>query len=424
MKLLWIVNLLLGPLCRKLNNKESNGLWMSAFMNTLKERSDCELVIASTASVPQTVREEEDGVVYYALPDKPPMLYDENKPANLKAWRALLDSEKPDLIEIWGTEFTHGLCALKEAGDIPSIIRMQGYVSAIAKHYLAGMTPAELRSSLTFRDIVTRDGIARQQQKYFRAAKKEAEMIELSQRVICQNGWGEKLIKAQHPDAEVYFCPLSIGEAFFNSRRDSDKTEPYSIMCNAAGYSLKGLHVLLRAVALLKNKYPAIKLFVPGYVPVSDGSFSQFLRKRGYSKYIEKLIRQLGVQENVVWLGRMTQEELARQYATKSLFVLGSSIENQSGSLIEAMIVGLPVISSAVGEIPEFIKDGENGLLYRFGEHDVLSVLIDRIFSDKELSLRLAEHGCRDMRKEHDPDRINEIMLGIYSDVIAGGVSS
>ena len=391
---------------------------MSALLDSISNSADFEFTVATTAAVSKTVSVTEKGVKYYALPDQPPSLYNENKETNIKAWQKIFELEKPDLIEVWGTEFTQGLCALRAAKRIPSIIRMQGYLSAIAQHYLAGMTPGELKKTVTLRDRIKRDSIVQQQQKYFASAKKEAEMIELSGNVICQNGWGEAVIKSRHPNAKVYFCPLSINSVFQNYSWSKEQAEPHSIICNASGYSLKGLHVLLRAVAMLKNKYTDIKLYVPGEPMVSDGSVQWLLRKRGYTKYIEGLIAELGIKDNIIWLGRITHRELAEELAKKSVFVLCSAAENQSSSLIEAMTVGVPSIASKVGEVPEFVKNEENGLLYRFGEHDVLAHLIDKVFSDDELAKKISENGKKDMLKAHDADLINKTIIDIYNEVL------
>lgn len=391
---------------------------MSALLESIYGSGEFEFALATTAAVNKLESVSENGVNYYAVPDQTPAFYDENKESNIKAWQELFELEKPDLIEIWGTEFTHGLCALKAANGIPSIVRMQGYLSAIARHYLAGMTPNELKRNVTLRDRIKRDSIVQQQKKYFACAKKEARMIELSGNVICQNGWGEAVIKSQHPGAKVYRCPLSINSVFQKYDWSIDNVEPQSIICNASGYSLKGLHVLLRAVAMLKNKYPDIKLYVPGDPMVSDGSFKWLTRKRGYTKFIENLIDELGVKDNVIWLGRITHEEVAEQLTKKSVFVLCSAAENQSSSLIEAMTVGVPSVASAVGEVPEFVRHGENGLIYRFGEHDVLASMIDRVFSDNKLAKKLSENGKKDMREAHDAEMINRTIIDIYKEVL------
>lgn len=377
-----------------------------------------EIAVATTADIHETVKVEENGVIYYALPSQPPLLYNEHKTENILAWKNLFSEEHFDLIVVWGTEFSHGLCALREARRIPSVIYMQGYVGSIARHYLAGITHRELQKSLTFRDIVKRDSIERQQKRYYRNAEKEKEMLSLSKNVICENDWCENSLRAAVDGLRVFRCPLSINRVFADYRWEAQKTEPYSIISNASGYPLKGQHMLFRAVALLKKKHPALKLYIPGFSAINDKSFAGKLRKRGYTKYLEKLIKELQIEENIVWLGSLTQEELACRYAKTRIFVLCSSIENHSSSLKEAMMVGMPCVASAVGGVPEYVTHGNNAFLYRFGEYDVMASFIEKLFENDSLAAELSERARVSMRSIHSEEEINRIMSEIYRDTV------
>ena len=418
MKILWIVNTPLGPLGERLYGQRNNGVWMDALMSSFTAHDEHRLVIATTAAVSDTLLIEENGIIFYALPDRPPILYKENKPGNIQAWRDLIDNEKPDLIQVWGTEFTHGLCALRAARDIPSVIYMQGYLGSIARHYLAGMTPNELKKSVTFRDIIKRDSIVRQQKKYLASTANEKEMFELSGNVICENDWCENSIRAIVPDINIYRCPLSINQVFAQKSWNVAAAEPHSIICNASGYPLKGLHMLLRAVALLKSRYPDIKLYVPGEKVVSDGSLQWLIRKRGYTKYIEKLIKELDIENNIIWLGALPQEKLAEQYAKARVFVLCSAIENHSSSLKEAMMVGTPSVASSVGGVPEYVAHGENAFLYRFEEFDILAMHIAKMFEDDDLAKRFSENAKASAAKLHSEDEIYQTINSIYKKIL------
>ena len=94
MKILWIVNSVLNDLSLHLYNKESNGVWMDALLTDFKERREHQLVIATVLPRKQALRYEKDGVVYYALPDNYPLLYNEKKKSNIHAWQQLLESER------------------------------------------------------------------------------------------------------------------------------------------------------------------------------------------------------------------------------------------------------------------------------------------------------------------------------------------
>ena len=418
MKILWIVNTPLGPLGERLYGKRNNGVWMDALMASFAEHNEHQLVITTTAAVSDTIRLEENGIAFYALPDQPPILYSENKPGNINAWQRLIDEENPDLIQVWGTEFTHGLCALRLAKDIPSVIYMQGYLGSIARHYLAGMTHDELKKSVTFRDIIKRDSIVQQQKKYYASTAKEKEMFELSGNVICENDWCENSIRAVVPNINIYRCPLSINQVFTQRSWDISKAEPHSIICNASGYPLKGLHMLLRAAALLKNRYPDIKLYVPGAKVTSDGTLKWMLRKRGYTKYIEKLIKELGIEENIVWLGALPQDKLAEWYSKVRAFVMCSAIENHSSSLKEAMMVGTPSVASIVGGVPEYVTHGDNGFLYRFEEYDILASYVSKLFEDDEMALKISANARKSAADLHSEKDIYETTIKIYDSIL------
>lgn len=409
MKILWIVNSVLNDLSQELFGKPSNGVWMDALLSDFKGKGGYEIVVATTAKRKNVYSYKNQNIAYYLLPDSPPLTYNENKKSNIAVWKSLIQTEKPDLIQVWGTEFTHGLCALRVAKGIPSIVYMQGYLGSIARYYQAGIPIKDLKKTVTFRDFIKGDSILQQQKKYYRSAKKEAEILRLSGSIISENEWCNANIRSVVPNIKVYSCPLSINKTFSKKEWNIATIDRRSIICTASGYTIKGLHMLLRAVALLKIEFPEIKLYVPGTPVVSDGSIKWLLRKRGYTKYIETLIRQLGIGENIVWLGRLSQEELAEEYAKRHVFVMPSAIENHSSSLKEAMAVGMPCVSSYVGGIPEYVRHGKNGLLYRFEEYEVLADHIKRIFTDDEFATNLSSNAKKDMASLHNGSEFEQI---------------
>ncbi|MDO4599062.1 MAG: glycosyltransferase [[Ruminococcus] gnavus] len=420
MKILWITNTPLEVLGENIYGKRSNGLWMSALLHDFIQANEHRLVVATSVAVQEIIRLEENGVVYYGIPNQVPLLYNENEKNNSLAWKEIIDGEQPDLIQIWGTEFTHGLCALRVAGDIPSVIYMQGYLQSIARHYLAGMTNSELKASITFRDFIKRDSIFQQQQKYFASIEKEKEIFERSGKIICENDWCENSVKALNPGIESFRCPLSINTIFFEKKWSIEQAEPHSIICTASGYPLKGLHMVLRAVALLKNRYSDIKLYVPGPKMVADASLQWMIRKRGYMKYIEKLIKKLDIEENIVWLGMISQEQLAEQYAKTRVFVLSSAIENHASSLKEAMMVGTPSIAAFVGGIPEYVQHGENGFLYRFEEYEIMAEYIKKLFEEDSTAVKISENGRKDMYYLHSRNNVYKTICDIYKKITEG----
>lgn len=418
--ILWIVNSPLGPIGELIYGKRSSGLWMDALLECFSVKHDYRLIVATTAAVSETISAEENDIRYYVLPSTPPIRYDENNKMNINAWKRIIETEKPDLMQIWGTEFTHGLCAMRICPDIPTIIYMQGYLASIARYYFAGISYYELKKTITLRDLIKRDSIIQQQRKYEKSSIKEIEMLSRAGKIITENKWCETNIKSIIPGIKNYSCPLSINPVFKSHEWREESIEPHSVICTASGYPLKGLHMVLRAIALLKNEYPNIKLYVPGPKMISDNSLQWKLRKRGYTKYIERMVQTLDIADNIIWMGNVTQEELASTYEKVNVFVLSSSIENHSSSLKEAMIVGTPSIAAAVGGIPEYITHRENGMLYRFEEYEMMASYIRELFENRDLAKKISSNGRESMLKLHGSNEIYDTTISIYNRVLSG----
>jgi glycosyltransferase involved in cell wall biosynthesis len=119
----------------------------------------------------------------------------------------------------------------------------------------------------------------------------------------------------------------------------------------------KGFQDLLQALFLLKNRGQRFRCTIYGDGPL-----------RGQ---LESWIKEHGMAGDVVLMGDRPQEELISVYQSASLFVL-TPVQTEDGDrdgvpnvLVEAMAVGLPVITTAVAGIPELVDHDQNGLLYQ-----------------------------------------------------------
>ena len=98
--------------------------------------------------------------------------------------------------------------------------------------------------------------------------------------------------------------------------------------------------------------------------------------------------------------------------------MLCSAIENHSSSLKEAMMVGTPCVASAVGGVPEYVRHGENGFLYRFEEYDIAAAYIEKIFESDKLASNLSNAARNDMVNLHSNNDIFERTTQIYRDIL------
>jgi glycosyltransferase involved in cell wall biosynthesis len=105
---------------------------------------------------------------------------------------------------------------------------------------------------------------------------------------------------------------------------------------------------------------------------------------------LERRSAELGLGERARFLGAVPRERVLRLFRAADASVLPSAWENFPHTVVEALAVGCPVIATAVGGVPEVVRDGENGLLVAPRDPDALAAAVSRFFGDRELRERLA----------------------------------
>jgi glycosyltransferase involved in cell wall biosynthesis len=139
----------------------------------------------------------------------------------------------------------------------------------------------------------------------------------------------------------------------------------------------KGLDVLLSAVAILAPDRPRLSLDVVG----SGNDLA----------HCEMRCRVLGIDDRVRFLGRRAHQDLADVYRTATVVALPTSNDSFPMVLMEAMASAVPVVSTAVGGIPQLVEDGEHGFLVSPEDHRGLADRLGHILDDPMTALRFGQ---------------------------------
>ena len=168
----------------------------------------------------------------------------------------------------------------------------------------------------------------------------------------------------------------------------------------------KGLRYLLSAIPLVKEIFPNAEFRVYG-----DGPLRQELA--AYA-------RDLGLDGEAIFVGAFTsREELSRIMARTDVFVMSSILEGQPLGVVEAMAYGCPIVTTAVGGIPELIKDGVNGLLCEPADPVCLARKICALLEDPDLRSQLGSAARRAYEQgPYQPAAVCEHFISIYKDVL------
>lgn len=155
-------------------------------------------------------------------------------------------------------------------------------------------------------------------------------------------------------------------------------------LARAAHY--KGLADLIKAMAILRQERPAVRLEVVG-----DGN--------GITDYVA-LCRRLGLVEHVTFVGSLQRDELAVAYRRAGVLALPTHFESFGSVLAEAMSSGRPVVSTRVGGVPDLVADGVDGVLVEPGDVSALAGSIGKILADKSLATEMGRRGAQKIRSQ------------------------
>jgi D-inositol-3-phosphate glycosyltransferase len=134
---------------------------------------------------------------------------------------------------------------------------------------------------------------------------------------------------------------------------------------------LKGIETLLRAIALMLQTEEISEcnyyLAIIGGEPDgnADDMNSEMTR-------LQKLSRELGIHDTVIFLGKQSQETLPYYYSAAQVVVVPSLYESFGMVALEAMACGVPVIASQVGGLPYLVQDGKTGYVIPDGNPEIL----------------------------------------------------
>jgi len=113
---------------------------------------------------------------------------------------------------------------------------------------------------------------------------------------------------------------------------------------------------------------------------------------------------QLGVAENVHFLGFVPDDDLPRVYTAADVFVMPGVAELQSLATLEAMASGLPIIAADAMALPHLVHPGINGFLYRPGDVDAVSRHGLALLAEPPLRHRMGR-ASREIARTHDAGR-------------------
>lgn len=229
------------------------------------------------------------------------------------------------------------------------------------------------------------------------------------------NCWDESIVKSINPKIRCFNLEYNLRDEFYTAPKwDFSKCVPFTIFTNPGGTPLKGLHQLIKAIAIVKLKYDNVQLVVPG---MGDKT-GNMLHNCGYAKYISNLIKELKLTNNITFKGRQNAMEMIENISKSNIVVIPSAIEGTSLVLREAMYIGGPSIASFRGGMADFINDKYDGFLYDYPEYPYLATRIIELFENRELCIKFSERAIEKAERAHDREKNINAYVETYNQII------
>ena len=243
---------------------------------------------------------------------------------------------------------------------------------------------------------------------WFRLAAK----VQSAAFVVCISDFARSqlmgLVGAEHWDKlTVVHCGVDTKALRPQSSNGARADRPVAVLCVGRLVPVKGQLVLLEAVAELVRAGRDVRLTLVGAGPMHDELAAQ--------------ARRLGIEERVELTGPLGHPDVLQRMRTADVFCLPSFAEGVPVVLMEAMALGVPVVTTRVMGIPELVEDGASGLLVAPGSRDDLVVSLRRLIEDRALGHALGAAGRQRVESGYALARSAAQLHAVFEEYVAMG---
>lgn len=419
MRILWFANSPSMAIQKLSNGFNVGGSWIESLEKGILSNPDIELGVAFTwTGLEKMDRFKVEGhpTQYFAMP-----YYPKNKWA--RVWRnhlALTEPEeakkdyfqvveefKPDIIHFFGTESDYPLIIPKI--KVPTVIWFQGNLTIYEKirhmvfphkktlrhegikAILKGAT--EVHFAWFYRSIVRR----------------EKKIFSYAQNFTGRTAWDRRVVSVMAPQAKYYHLEETMRLPFHKKEwKVHHNRDKFILLTTIRTNVHKGLEVLMEAAKLLE---PLInKKLEWRVVGIGDES--------PYVKVSRQLSNYTSSDNSVKLLGFRSGEELSEELLDADAYVHPSHIENSPNAVCEAMLMGVPVVSTNVGGVSSLLVENKEGLLVQNGDSYALAGAILEIYNNPDKASEIGANARKRGLKRNNTEKICANLLGIYRQIL------
>ena len=190
----------------------------------------------------------------------------------------------------------------------------------------------------------------------------------------------------------------------------ADEPVPGRILFAGTIYPRKGIDVLIRAAAILRDRGVDFCAHVAG--GISD---------KVHHDMLHAMVAEYDLGEKVIFRGFLSEDELTRDFTESFLVVLPSFAETSPMTVQQAMAAGKPVVGTKVGGVPYLVEDGVHGRLVDAGDHVALADALQEVLSDPVRRAEMGRLAKQEAIVRFSAREVGNQLMGIYKTFLEGG---
>lgn len=315
--------------------------------------------------------------------------------------KMVIDDFKPDVIEIFGSEFYFSLAA-RVSKHIPTVLHFQGILSL----YIYIFLPPGISK---WQYIMSGKGLRGkfnnfQYLAYWqRSAYREKAVLKAVPHVIGRTDWDKQAIAVLNPNAKYHYGGEILRDVFYENK---ERTIPSKITISTtiSFPTYKGYDVILKVANILKNE-----LHLDFVWNVYGNINPDFIEK-------QVGLRHEGVDVRLCGVASPTQ--LRDALLESTMYFHPSYTENSPNSVCEAQILGVPVVASRVGGTDSLVEHGKTGFLYPVTDPYIAAYYIMYLVDNPDVNIAIGKAAKQVATARHDKKKIVNELMETYQEMI------
>lgn len=334
----------------------------------------------------------------------------------IKILEEICIKSSPDIIHVWGVENYFSKIVPLFNTDIPKLLEIQGLHSTCAEVFYGSLSIKEIFKCFGTREILFpfHKSLFRIKRDMYTKGIQEHAAIKKYKYISTQSRWIRDRIRTLNNECEIFETGMSLRQEFWNSPKWEYPNEGKKMFCcSAAGAATyKSTQTAIKALAEVTKIYPDTKLCIIG-----DFIDKRWLNQPGYLTFIKKLVRELNVENNIIFAGPQDAKGIINILHNSLAMIQTSYVESYSLVVAEAQSLGVPSIISFAGAMPELADDRITGLFYSPGDYKSCAGRMLELIENQKLARNISSASYRLAAERNNDKRVIEEQIKIYDTI-------